>query len=50
MPIYLRFYIRNAFYTIFYPFIHSKQHTYFVYLFIRFYTFIKPTTKEKQHG
>ena len=30
MPIYLRFYIRNAFYTVFYSFIHTKQHTYFM--------------------
>ena len=50
MTIYLRFYIRNAFYTVFYLFIRTQQHTYFVYLFIRFYTYIKPTTKEKRHG
>lgn len=41
MPIYLRFYIRNAFYAVFYSFIHTKQHTHFMYLFISLYTCIK---------
>ena len=30
MPIYLRFYIRNVFYTVLYSFIRTQQHTYFM--------------------